>query len=372
MKCKKCKKTIPDNSRFCNFCGAAVKNDEFTKRADGRYVKKMIINGKTKYFYGKTKKEITQKIAAYNPDDDGIKFSKVADEWEEEAEQELAYNTYRIYKPRAARAIEYFGDDLINKITTPDIENYIAQFPKSWAYKTQKGYLSVVCLIFSYAQRKAYINYNPADSAKLPSNLKRERRRAPTAKEIETVNKSIDIDGGFLAYFILNTGLRRGECCGLKWSDVDLKNKCIVVQRSVYWAPNQHEIKEPKTKAGIRKVFLTDSLADILRRRKRSKRSEYVFSDSDGNIYTNKRFYRMWLKFQKDTGLTELTPHMLRHGFATALKEKGVDAMSAQHILGHAQYSTTADVYTHLDENNNLADAKKLFEGTDENAAETD
>ncbi len=63
---------------------------------------------------------------------------------------------------------------------------------------------------------------------------------------------------------------------------------------------------------------------------------------------------------------------MLRHGFATALKEKGVDAMSAQHILGHAQYSTTADVYTHLDENNNLADAKKLFEATDENAAETD
>jgi integrase len=362
MKCKKCRKTIPDDSRFCCYCGSAAKDNEFTKRADGRYVKKIVIDGKTKYFYGKTKKEINQKIAAYNPEDDGVKFSQVADEWEIETEQELAYNTFRIYKPREARAVEYFGNMLIDKITTPDIENYIAQFPKSWAYKTQKGYLSVVCLILNYAQRKAYINYNPAESAKLPSNLKRERRRAPTAEEIEIVNKSIDVNGGFLAYFILNTGLRRGECCGLMWNDINLKDKCITVQRSVYWAPNQPEIKEPKSKAGIRKVFLTDVLTDLLRSKKRKSQSNYVFCDNDGNIFTNKRFYRMWLNYQKETNLTEITPHMLRHGFATTLKNKGIDAMSAQHILGHAQYSTTADIYTHIDETNNLAEAKKLFE----------
>jgi integrase len=362
MKCKKCKKPIPDNSRFCCYCGSAVKNDEFTKRNDGRYVKKIVINGKTKYFYGKTKKEITQKIAEYNPETDGVTFSEVAKEWEIEAEQELAYNTYRIYKPRAKRATEYFGDTLVEKITVPDVENYIAQFPKSWAYKTQKGYLSVVCLILGYAQRKAYINYNPAESAKLPSSLKRERRRAPTTKEIKIVNKSIEFDGGFLAYFILNTGLRRGECCGLMWKDIDFKSKCITVRRSVFWKPNQPEIKEPKTKSGIRKVFLTEDLTKLLRAKKRQSNSDYVFSDINGNIYTNKRFYRMWLNYQKETNLTELTPHMLRHGFATKLKEQGVDAMSAQHILGHAQYSTTADIYTHIDEKNNLEKAKILYE----------
>ncbi len=365
MKCKKCRKTIPDESKFCNHCGAPVEKTKFTRRADGRFTQKVTINGKPKYFYAKTEKELLKKIAEFNSiQAAGKSFHEVADEWESEVEQEVAYNTYKGYKPRAERAVDYFGNKSIKTITAPEIDNYIKQFPKSWAFKTQSAYLSVLSLIFSHAQRKGYIEYNPTTAAKLPTGLKREKRRAPTEKEIEIINNSISVDGGLLAYFILNTGLRRGEVCGLRWEDIDLKNGRFEVCRSVYWAPNQPEIKQPKTKSGIREGFISNELITLLselKHRIKPKPSDVIFCDNNGSIYTNKRFYKMWLTYQKITGLTEVTPHILRHGYATTLKKAGVDTMTAQKLLGHAQYSTTADVYTHLGETY-AEQAKKVVE----------
>lgn len=63
IKCKKCKKEIPINSRFCCYCGKKIEKKS-EKRADGRYEKSITINGKRKTFYGKTKAELNKKNSA--------------------------------------------------------------------------------------------------------------------------------------------------------------------------------------------------------------------------------------------------------------------------------------------------------------------
>ena len=353
MKCKKCRRQIPDGSKFCNHCGAPVEKTKFTRRADGRYTQKLIINGKAKFFYAPSEKELMQKIAEYNAAAAfGKRFEDVAEEWEVEAEQELAYNTWRGYVSKKNRAVDYFNGQSIKSITAPDVDRYIKSFPKSWAFKTQNSYLSVLSLIFSYAQRRGYITYNPATAAKLPRGLTRNIRRAPTEEEEKIVNESIDLPGGLLAYFFLNTGLRRGEACGLQFGDIDFKNSVITVRRSVYWAPNQPEIKPPKTKAGIRQVFLSDELCLMLKKLKaqrKSKKTDIVFCDKDSEMFTNKRFAKIWKEYQDATGLS-LTPHNLRHGYATMLERAGVAPLLRQKLLGHAQFSTTVDIYTHIGE----------------------
>ena len=365
MKCKKCRKTIPDGSKFCNHCGTPVEKTKFTRRADGRYVQKVTVNGASKYLYAKTEKELLEKLISFNAAVEiGKSFAEVAEEWEEETEPEVAYNTWKGYKPKMERAVGCFGKKPIRSITAPDIDRYIKQFPKTWAFKTQNGYLSVLSLIFAHAQRRGYITYNPTSAAKLPHGLKRNIRRPPTDAETNIINHSLDVEGGLLAFFFLNTGLRRGEACGLKFGDLDFKTGILTVKRSVYWAPNQPEVKTPKTKAGKREVFVPDELNDCLKklkRRRKATNNDIVFCDADNGIYSNKRFAKMWETYQEKTGLTNITPHMLRHGYASMLKKANVDPMIAQKLLGHAQYSTTADIYTHIGENY-AAQAKSIVE----------
>ena len=76
MKCKKCRKTIPDGSKFCNHCGTPTEKKKLYRRPDGLYEKSMTINGKRKMFRGKTEKEVYQKIAAFSEEaEHGALFS---------------------------------------------------------------------------------------------------------------------------------------------------------------------------------------------------------------------------------------------------------------------------------------------------------
>ena len=293
MKCKRCKKNIPDDSKFCSYCGVAVEKQHLTRRADGRYAKTIMVNGKRKTFYGKNEKEINKKMIEYNKMEEQKKilpFNTVVDEWEKETYQYIAYNTEKGYRPKATRAKEYFDDMPLNEISIKDINKYINQFPKTWAFKTVNGYYSVLNLIFSFACRNGYIENNPCQYVKLPKGLKRTHRRAPTEDEIKKIENSLDVQGGVIAYFFLYSGLRRGEALALRWSDIDFKNKVIKVNKSVYWVSNSPHIKEPKTEKGNREVVLLDCLEKILKPLKTNK-DDLVFGDN-GELFTNKRFCR--------------------------------------------------------------------------------
>lgn len=319
-------------------------------RPDGLHETIIKINGKRKAFRGKTDREVWQKVKAYRDDAAAGKtesFEIVARAWWNEIEPTLAANTHRGYNPAYERAVAEFGKMDVASITARDIERYINQFAKTYAKKTVVTQRQIIRQILNKAQREGYIAYNPAEAVLLPKNLPQKKRRAPSPDQIKKIKAGLSDDFGLFAFLIYYTGCRRGEVEGLKYEDIDRKAKRIRIQRSVYNVSTKPEIKEPKTEAGIRSVPLLDALAAALPDKKRG----FIFSDDGGKTPTpDWKITRQYEDYQKRTGVT-VTPHEIRHGYATALHEAGVDYKTAQQLLGHAQLSTTMDIYTDILDN---------------------
>lgn len=315
------------------------------KRKDGRWQETVQLPGmdKPKYFYGATKAEIKKKILAWELQQElKTGFASVAEEWWDVHSPKLAHNTAKSYAPALKRAQEHFGDTPINTLKPVDISRFIKQFArKGYAQKTAKTQLLVVNLISSYAVERGLTDYNAARDVKVPEGLSKKKVTAPSSEDIARVKSSTACTFGMFAYWLLYTGMRRGELLALDWSDVDVKKRIIHVRRSLYHVGNAPEIKEPKTKTSIGSVPLLDALYNVIK----PKTSGLVFPDPQTGTYiTNKRFQTLWKKYLQESEISA-TPHQFRHAFATMLFEAGIPAEKAQIILRHAQVSTTMDIY---------------------------
>lgn len=155
---------------------------------------------------------------------------------------------------------------------------------------------------------------------------------------------------------ILCTGCRKGEAIGLLDTDIDRKEKTISITRSVYFENCHPRIKPPKSAAGVRTTPVPDFLLEHL---PKTKKGKPLFPGKDGGYMTEPEFRRMWTRWQKTTGLT-LTAHQIRHGYATILYEGGIEPKDMQVYLGHAQLSTTMDIYTHIRSSHKVATNKRV------------
>ncbi len=328
-----------------------------TKRKDGLWQEILKINGKTKYFYGKTKQEVLRKVREYEENQkSGRLFSEVAEEWWVEHQETLEWNTIKSYRPAKNRAIEHFSDKSIKDIAPPEISRYIKNFSRTHADKTVRTQLLIFNLIFKYAVEMGDIPYNPARDLEVPSGLPKQKITAPPQNEIEKVKQSYDCTFGAFAYWAMYTGLRRGELLALQWEDVDIKNRIITVNKSVYHINNRPHVKEPKTKTSIGTVPVLDALLKKIKKR----RTGLVFPNQNGELISNTQFKRLWTLYQRETGITA-TPHQFRHAYATMLFEAGIPPEEMQILLRHAQLSTTMDIYTDIRDKKQKEVHKKVY-----------
>ena len=317
------------------------------KRADGIYEKILNINGKRVAFRSKDPKEVWMKIARYEEKEEhGPLFSEIAEQWEEYHFPELASNTLKSYRPALKAAQAEFSSIYLKDIKVNNINAYIRKLvKKDYAHKTVTNYLLVLRLIFEYACENGILEHNPCAYAKVPKNLKKTPRRFPTNEEIEIVKNNTALPFGLFFYFILYSGCRLGEALALQWKDIDFAKKEIHINKSVYYDYTP-KIKKPKSKAGTRDIILLDRLIDMLLPIK-GKPDDLVFPNPKGELWGNKASWVEMDKYRKETS-SKVTPHELRHGFATMLYEAGIDIKTSQYFLGHAQASTTLDIYTTL------------------------
>ncbi len=315
-------------------------------RSDGLIQRQVTINGKRKVFYGHSDREINRKIAEYREEKKrGRLFKEIAEEWKERHFPTLEYNTLKGYRPALRRAVEEFGAAPISSITPKDIERYLTRFAKQgYAQKTVRNQLLVMHMVLDHAVLEGDIEYNPAVPVHVPKGLSKKARELPTEKEIDIVKKSIDKPFGLFAYFVLYTGCRRGEALALTFGDIDFKKRVISITKSVYHDNNQPKIKRPKTDAGCREIILLDVLAAKL---PKGKPDDLLFPNAEGEILSETQFQRQWELYCLETGINA-TPHQLRHAYATILFDAGLDDKDAQELLGHANISTTRDIYTHI------------------------
>lgn len=325
------------------------------KRKDGRYVKVVTLNGKKIYFYSsenteaKAIKDLSRQILQYSvKEEKGRLFSDVAQEWEENHCAKLEYNTARRYKTLLKHAVNAFEDKYIKEMMPIDIERFVEYFAmRDYATKTIKDQLSVVRLVFKYAYIKGYIDSDPTRYISPPKGKASVPRAALTEEEIEIVKQSVNCTFGLFVYFLLYTGLRKGEALALQYKDIDFKRKEIYVSKSVYHDGNKPYIKSTKTHNGIRTVILPDVLADILTK---GDSDNYVFSDNGISPLSNSSFQTKWAKYCRETGLN-ITAHQLRHSYATILFEANIDVKDAQNLMGHSDISVTRNIYTHIRSN---------------------
>ncbi len=165
---------------------------------------------------------------------------------------------------------------------------------------------------------------------------------------------------------LLHTGMRISELYGLTLNDVDLKERCISINKQLLYR-NGLYIERPKTSSGTRVIPIADqatydTLCNIISNRKRCDTewivdgyTGFLFVNSNGSPKTSSTLQRaMQTMIERYNAthtqkLPKITPHILRHTYCTDMISRGVDPKTVQYLLGHSNISVTMNVYTHMD-----------------------
>ena len=321
-----------------------------TKRKDGRYVEVINVNGKRKYIYGSSPKDVKAKVKVFeNTVSDLTKLGTVTDEWWEEFEPTIEFNTTKGYIPAVKRAKEHFGDEYMDRITPQDCYQFLDEFAQSHAQKTVNTQRDMLNHIFRYGVAHGYVKTNPMRDLPTPKGkIPKKKITCPEAGDLDAVKMSVNCTGGFFVLFAVYTGLRKQELLPLTWEDINLPERYITINKAVYHTnDSKPHIKLPKTEKSLGTVPILDDLYKIIN--PIAKKKGLLFPNDQGEIMKAYQYDKMWETYEKESG-TKFTSRQLRHYFATALIENGVPPEKAQLLLRHAQLSTTTDVYREIRE----------------------
>lgn len=370
------------------------KYGKYTLRKDGRYEHKYNTgakrpDGKIKYMYlfTRTEKEMDEIIFNLNLEKNrGIDVKAANDTFKEWGERWYKIKAPKVSKSQAdslncylKHLYNFIGSMPLNKIKPYNIDIMLTSLSehnpttgKPMAKKTLRDIRNTAANVFDLAIDNDALFKNPARGREIPKNAPEDKRRDLTEDEQRWIVRTPH-RARIGALIMMYAGLRRGELIPLLWSDIDLNNFIITVNKSVEVINNKFIIKDgAKTPAGVRTVNIALDLAEELEKAKKDATSIYVCPAASGEMHTPTTWRVMWNsymsvlnfengKFTKKPKnrlgrnnapmvIDKITPHMLRHTYATLLYMSGVDVLTAARLLGHKDVKTTLKIYTHLKE----------------------
>lgn len=259
-------------------------------------------------------------------------------------EKKYSENTISSYKRDLNKINSYLKKDFI-KLTKADIQKYIQNLSKNESSNTISRTISSLKSFYKFLEINKYTNTNPLTTIISPKTA----RKLPKVLSEEEVNKLLDINlnndfdyrNKAMLELMYSSGLRVSELINLTVNDVDLKNSLVRIFG-----------KGSKERIVPLNDYATEALNNyILYHRPKlfkQKESNYLFLNNHGNQMTRQGFFKTLKKITKEKGIkSELSPHTLRHSFATHLLKYGADLRSIQELLGHSDISTT-QIYTHI------------------------
>jgi integrase len=307
-----------------------------------------------------------------------VTLSMLLDEWIAHGETRgRSPNTLHGYRSKAARIkAGPLGGVELAKLTTRDLDRwYDALLAGGMTAATLMHHHRVVRAALNQAKRWKYIPQNPADDVQLDSGGRTEMH-VPTAVQARALvlraTGTLSPDLGPILLFAMLTGMRRGELCGIQWSDVDWVGSRLTVRRSVWQIRSTWGLKDPKTHQ-VRTIALDPVAMSILTAHKAKAESEAAIAcvplSSDAFVWSTqadglsprtpnsltRAFHRLCRTLETEA-LASDPPrveswdfrfHDLRHLSATEMVGQGMDSRTAAARLGHANPSVTLAVYAH-------------------------
>lgn len=354
------------------------KGENIRKRKDGRwegrYKNGFKENGKSRYssVYGKSYTEVKNKliyvkseIAVYqrNPFVEK-KFGDILLLWLKSNQIKVKKSTEAKYMYMIERHIKpQLGSKRISSLSAPVINGFLFDKMNNGRIDGKGGlsasYVKTMAIIIAsalkFAANEGYGQLPKGDIIKPPTTSRGIQILSLTAQqqfERAVINSIDETKAGI--FIALYTGIRIGELCALAWEDIDLDSKIIHIRHTVSRirannGDSTHTeliIDDPKTKAAVRDIPISQILLPVLEKMKQQSTSKYVISNRPNFVSTRTFDYR-YKKALLDLGIPQINFHALRHTFATRCIEVGMDIKSVSQILGHSNAAITLNTYVH-------------------------
>lgn len=378
--------------------GYALKKGE-SQRRDGRYVfRYTTIRGEHRAVYAKDLAELRKKeVKIRRSIEDGldpdraerITLNELFDEYISQ-KYDLKQSTRTNYKYMYNHYVrESFGKMRISKIKYTDVKKFYYSLILEKGFKPNSMEIVNTLLhpAFTMAVRDGLLRLNPTDGVmteiKKSHSWEKKKRHALTIPEQRAFTNYIANSAEYRGWYplftvMLGTGCRIGEVLGLRWQDIDFKNRTININHNlVYRAQDDgtciNRVNSPKTSAGIRIIPMLDEVFDAFLEEYQYQKvigfstdeidgySGFVFCTGEGKVYLpgmiNRTIHSICADYNKEEAakaeeehrdpvlLPHFSCHHLRHTFCTRFCENETNLKVIQEIMGHADISTTMDVY---------------------------
>lgn len=319
------------------------------------------------------------------PDPESILFADFMLQWLEIVKPNIAITTYSSYSGATTKIIApYFRKKgiLLRELKPSDIQQFYTEQLKRVSGNSVIHYHANIHKSLKYAVKTEMIDSNPADKIERPKKA----RYTGSFYDCNEIQKLFEAARGtnleipiFLGAFY---GLRRSEALGLKWDAIDFVNNTITIRHTVTSCmidgkKIQTARDTTKNKSSLRTLPLIpvfkEHLLDTKAKQEENRRLcgrcydlqylDYVCVDQLGRLLNPNYISASFPKLLEKNGLRRIRFHDLRHSCASLLLSNGVPMKQIQEWLGHSDFSTTANIYAHLDYNSKMASADAMVNG---------